>query len=121
MEDKRTLVLGASLKEDRYSNRAVRLLERYGHDVYAYGLRAGKIDEREVVLDWPQDIDIHTVTMYVGSQNQAPYYDKIIALNPKRVVFNPGTENADFADRLRDNGVEVVEHCTLVMLNNELY
>ena len=121
MDAKKTLVVGASIKNERYSNKAVRLLKNYDHEVYAYGLRSGEIDGVEISTEWPQTKDIHTVTMYIGSQNQSGYYSNVIALNPKRVIFNPGTENNEFKSLLRKNDIEVVEYCTLVMLNQGMF
>ncbi len=117
MDNKITLVIGASENRDRYSNRAVRLLRRYKHDVMAFGLRAGRIGDVEIKTEFPRD-KIHTVTLYVGPGNQPGLYDKILKLNTKRIIFNPGTENEEFKNMLIVNGVEVVENCTLVMLNS---
>ncbi len=121
MEIKKTLVVGASPKEERYSNKAVKLLSRNSHSVYAFGLREGNINDIGISTEWPKTNDIHTVTMYVGPQNQDAYYDRIIGLNPKRVIFNPGTENREFKNLLKDKNIEVVEYCTLVMLNQGMF
>jgi predicted CoA-binding protein len=118
---KKTLVLGASEKVDRYSNKAVRLLLEYGHPVIAHGLRNGKIKDVEILTEKPQDKDIHTVTLYLGPQNQVGYYDYLVGLQPKRVIFNPGTENPVLKQKLVQSYIEVVEYCTLVMLKHEMF
>ena len=121
MDKKYTLVVGASEKSMRYSNMAVKLLTDFEHSVYAYGLRKGMINDVEINTEWPKTENFNTITMYIGPQNQTVYYDKIIALNPQRVIFNPGTENDELAEKLREKGVEVVENCTLVMLNTGVF
>lgn len=121
METKTTLVVGASENRERYSNRAVKLLRKHNHNVIAYGLKNGKIDDVEINVNFPQSEEINTVTMYVGPRNQVALYDKIINLTPKRVIFNPGAENQEFARILKSKGVIVIENCTLVMLNTGIY
>jgi predicted CoA-binding protein len=117
-EQKRTAVFGASIKPERYSNRAINMLREYGHPVEAIGLREGRVADVDIQTGLPELKDIHTVTMYLGPQNQDPYYDYIIGLNPRRVIFNPGTENPAFAEKLREKGIDVVESCTLIMLGS---
>ena len=121
MEKKYTLVVGASEKRMRYSNMAVNLLTDYDYPVYAFGLRKGMINDIEIQTEWPSSEEFHTVTMYIGPQNQIPYYDRIVNLKPQRIIFNPGTENEELASKLKTNGVEVVVNCTLVMLNGGLF
>lgn len=113
----KTLVIGASLKSDRFSNRAVRLLRHYNHEVVAIGIQSGNIGDVEIQTGMPALTDIHTVTMYVSANNQHDFIDYIIALNPKRIIFNPGTENPDFYRMLKENNILFLENCTLVMLN----
>lgn len=115
---KSTLVIGASLKESRYSNICVRTLVSGRFPVTAIGLREGFIDEIPVHAGFPEFNDIHTVTLYLNPQNQKSWYDYILKLNPERVVFNPGTENEQFEDVLTNAGIEVVEGCTIVMVNS---
>ena len=117
MRDKVTLVVGASLKSDRYSNKAVRSLRTKSIVTYGFGLRAGEIGDVTVSTTFPVEKQIHTVTMYVGAARQPQYYEEILALMPERVIFNPGAENAYFAKILVKNGIETVEACTLVMLS----
>lgn len=114
---KKTVVIGASANPDRYSNRAVRKLKQYGHEVVAVGLRAGEIDGVKIHADRPVIENVDTVTMYVGAQNQVALYDYIFSLNPRRIIFNPGAENEDLEMKARDKGIEVEEACTLVLLS----
>ncbi len=116
-KDLKVLVMGASENVDRYSNRAVKLLLAYGFEVVALGNREGKIEHVPIQKGLIPFENIHTVTMYLGAGNQKPYYDYIIGLKPKRVIFNPGAENPELTKLLPQNGIEFEEACTLVMLN----
>ncbi|MCX6249937.1 MAG: CoA-binding protein [Bacteroidetes bacterium] len=119
LSDKRTVVVGVSLKKERFSNIAVRRLKEHNVPVIAIGLREGEIKETHVHIPFPEVENIHTVTMYVGPRNQPFWYDFILNLKPKRVIFNPGTENAEFQKKLKDLDVEIIEDCTLVMLSKD--
>ena len=121
MKTKKTLVIGASEKTDRYANKAVRMLQEYSIPVVAFGNRAGKINDTVISTEFPKDEDIHSVSLYLSAKNQPSYYDPIIGLKPKRVIFNPGTENPEFEERLRKNGIQAEIACTLVLLSTEVY
>ena len=120
---KTTLVIGASENPARYSNMALKLLKAFGHPVLAFGKQNGKIDDFniETQLSVFQGQDIDTITMYLNPQNQEKYYQDIIQLHPKRVIFNPGTENEDFVDLLHQNAIETEEACTLILLKSAQY
>jgi len=118
---KTTLVIGASLKESRYSNKCVKTLVSGRFPVTAIGLREGMIDEIPVQTRIPDLSNIHTVTLYLGPENQVSWYDYILKLNPERVVFNPGTENQEFEDMLSAAGIEVIEDCTIMMVQGGRY
>ena len=113
---KKTLVIGASENPERYSNKAIRALRKHQHEVLALAKRGGQVDDVTFLTEFP-DEEVHTVTLYVGPQRQPEYYSKILALKPQRVIFNPGTENADFARQLEENGIQAEEACTLVLLS----
>ena len=113
---KKTLIIGASPNSDRYAFKATEMLKVYKHEVYAYGLKKGMIGDTQIQTEWPENKVFDTITLYVGPQKQADYYDKIIHLNPKRVIFNPGTENIEFENILFKNNIETTNACTLVML-----
>jgi predicted CoA-binding protein len=89
--------------------------------VIAVGYREGNIDGTKIQKEFPSDEAIDTVTLYLSQKNQVQYYDDIVNLKPKRVIFNPGTANQEFEDRLAKNDIEVVDACTLVMLSTGEY
>lgn len=115
---KKTAVLGASPNNMRYSFRAVEMLASREHEVVPLGLRKGEIDGIPIVTDWPKQIEgLDTITLYVGPQNQPDLYDYILGLSPKRIIFNPGTENPELMQLAKEKGIEVESACTLVMLS----
>jgi len=117
----KTVVIGASPNPRRYSNMAVKRLKQHQKEVEAVGLRNGEIDGVSIQKGHPEMDDVHTVTMYVGARNQPSLYDYILSLKPERVIFNPGAENPELKRKLLDQGVEVLEACTLVMLSTGDY
>ncbi|HDP75749.1 MAG TPA: CoA-binding protein [Bacteroidales bacterium] len=117
----KTLVLGASQKPKRYSYLAIRSLRKHGIEVVAIGVRKGMVDDVEIQTELQDIPDIHTVTLYLGPHNQTPYYNYILNLEPKRIIFNPGTENPELEKLAREHGIDVIEGCTLVMLSNGTY
>lgn len=118
---KKTLVIGASEKAERYSNKAIKMLRSYEHPVLAIGNKEGRVLDVSFNKDLIQDSDIDTVTLYLSPKNQGNYYDYILNLNPKRVIFNPGTENDELEGLLKEKGIETIEACTLVMLSTGQY
>lgn len=114
---KKTLVLGASENPERYANKAVKRLRANGHEVIAVGKRKGKIGDTEIADMFPADEEIDTVTLYLNPDNQKAYYHDILELHPKRIIFNPGTENAELEALAEENKIETIEACTLVMLS----
>ena len=121
MTNKTTLVLGASPKNERYSNMAVRRLRAHGHSVVAVGLREGMIGDHPIVTAIPEGTTIHTVTLYLNERNQQRWEPLVLALAPERIIFNPGAENAGFSRKAASQGIEVMEACTLVMLGAGQY
>lgn len=115
-------VLGASPKEDRYSFKAVRMLVEHGFAVVPVH-PAGHVVDGLTSLKSLADIDtpIDTLTMYVSEQISAGEFDRIVTLKPRRVIFNPGSENNDLASKLTEVGIEIVEACTLVMLRTNQF
>ncbi len=114
---KDTVVIGASPSEEKYGYKATVSLKRHGHKVYPIGIKAGKIEDLDIIIDKPMIQNVDTVTLYVGPQNQESWKEYIFSLKPKRLVFNPGTENEVLAAEARTKGIEAVEACTLVMLS----
>ncbi len=113
---KKTLVLGASLKPSRYSHITVQRLVDANKETTAFGLFSGSISGVQVKTDLSDFKDIHTVTLYLNPTNQKEYYNSIISLRPKRVIFNPGTENPEFYAILKQEGIIAEVACTLVLL-----
>ncbi len=117
----KTLVLGASENPDRYSNRAILQLLGKKHDVVAIGKRAGKVRDVEIQTTPVKTDDIDTVTLYLNPDHQKPYYDYIVSLKPRRIIFNPGTENDELESIAAKAGIKTLEACTLVMLGTGQY
>jgi len=118
---KKTLVLGASPNPIRFSHKAVKSLVRHGHDVVPIGIREGDIMWQKIIVGRPEMDDIHTITLYLNPKNQESYYDYIISLSPKRIIFNPGSENQELIELAIKNNIEVSIACTLIMLNTHKY
>ncbi len=114
---KKTLVLGATPNPDRYAYLATVRLRSHGHEAVPVGIKKGMIGDLEIENGRPAADDIDTVTLYLGPERQQEYYEYILSLKPKRIIFNPGTENDELADLAKANGIETVEACTLVMLS----
>lgn len=114
---KKTVVIGASENPERYSYKAVVSLSKHGEEVVAVGLKDGMILNIPITKEKKHIENVDTITMYVGPQNQPGWYDYILSLKPKRIIFNPGAENPELATLATKNKIEVVEACTLVMLS----
>lgn len=114
---KKTLVLGATTNPSRYGYIATNRLKRYDHEVIPLGIRTGEIDGTPILLGKPVLENIDTVTLYLNSKRQEEYYDYILSLKPKRIIFNPGTENPELVRLAKENNIEVEIACTLVMLS----
>jgi predicted CoA-binding protein len=114
---KRTLIIGASSNPSRYAYLAAQKLRSYGHPVLLLGRRKGLALGEEIHLEKIKWEDVDTVTLYINPSHQPEYYDYIISLNPKRVIFNPGTENPEFKNILLSKNIIPIEACTLVMLS----
>ncbi|WP_207424690.1 CoA-binding protein [Desertivirga brevis] len=114
---KKTLVLGATPDPGRYAFLASNKLVNYGHPIVNVGLKKGEV--AGVPIEKPETVhnDIDTVTLYVGTANQKPLYDYILNTQPKRIIFNPGTENPELEKMAREKGIETERSCTLVMLS----
>ena len=118
---KKTLVLGASAKPGRYAKLAVQRLHAHGYEVVAVGKHTGNVDGIEITSEVPELHDIDTVTLYLNPANQQEYYDTILSIHPKRIIFNPGTENPELMQMAEKNNIETLEACTLVMLSTGQY
>lgn len=120
-EKKKTLVLGASDNPNRYSYLALQRLRAAGHPVVGIGRKPGQVGDVAITKDKLATSDIDTVTLYLNPQHQQEYYDYILSLHPERIIFNPGTENDELASKAREQGIETLHACTLVMLSTNQY
>lgn len=118
---RKTLVIGASLKPQRYSNIAINRLVSNNHEVVAFGLKEGEVAGVKIDTNLMPYSDIHTVTLYLNPERQKAYYDYIVSLQPQRIIFNPGTENKEFQNILKQNKIYFEESCTLVLLGTNQY
>jgi uncharacterized protein len=121
VQAKKTVVLGASGNPARYSYLAVRKLAAHNHPVIAIGKKEGKVDGVVIQKDHVVEGGVDTVTLYLNPKNQVEYYDYILNLQPKRIIFNPGTENEELIQKAKDNNIEPFIGCTLVMLSTGQY
>jgi hypothetical protein len=121
MKNKKTLVLGASENPARYSNMAILQLLTKDQSVVALGQRIGEVSGVKIQAKQVPFTNIDTVTLYLNATRQRDYYNYIIGLEPKRVIFNPGTENPEFYQLLRSNNIQVEVACTLVLLSTNQY
>ena len=120
-ESKKTLVLGASDNPSRYSYLAVNRLRSYGHPVVAIGKKNAMVADVPIEKQKKDWNDVDTVTLYLNPTHQQQYYDYILSLKPKRIIFNPGAENDELADLATKNGITPIEACTLVLLSTNQY
>lgn len=119
--NKKTVVIGVSAKADRYSNRAVKMLNKYGHEVIALGFESATVEHIAIQTKWEFYDNVDTVTLYLNPQRQKEYYSYILSLHPKRIIFNPGTENIELEQLAKNKHIQVLEACTLVLLTTQQY
>ena len=117
----KTLVIGASEDTSRFSNIATRMLKEYGHEVVLLGQEEGNIAGTNIQTGTPPVAQIDTITLYLSPKRQPPLYQYMVGLKPRRVIFNPGTENAELEQLLANNGIGFEEACTLVLLRTGQY
>ncbi|UAY52492.1 CoA-binding protein [Ferruginibacter albus] len=121
MEKKKTLVIGASENPARYSFLAVNKLAVNQHPVVAIGKKKGRIGSVEIETEKQPFDNIDTVTLYLNPDHQKQYYDYILSLHPKRIIFNPGAENIELYELAQKNNIQPQEACTLVLLSTGQY
>jgi len=120
---KKTVIIGASEYPFRYSYKAAHMLNEHAIEFVMIGKREGKLLQRKImsIKEKPEVGNVHTITLYINPQNQKKWYDYILDLSPVRIIFNPGTENYEFAEMASKKNIQVVEACTLVMLQTGQY
>ena len=120
---KKTVIIGATPDRSRYAFLAAQMLSEYNHEIVPVGIKDGAVFGKDIldIFEKPDIKDVDTVTLYIGPQRQAEHMDYILSLKPKRIIFNPGTENDEFIRRAEEMGVEALEACTLVMLRSHQF
>lgn len=120
---KRTLIVGATPNPSRYAFIAAEMLTEYNHEIVPVGIKKGEVSGKQIhdMRKFPDFKNIDTVTLYIGPQHQPEWYTYLIGLSPKRVIFNPGTENYEFEKLLESKGIEALRACTLVLLRTGQY
>lgn len=121
MKKKKTLVLGASDNPARYSYLAIQRLRSHGHPVVAIGRKQTRVNDVPIEKEKKDHEEVDTVTLYLNQDHQKEYYDYILSLNPKRIIFNPGAENEELSELAKKNNIQPLEACTLVMLSTGQY
>lgn len=114
---KKTVILGATPNPERYAYLATSRLKKAGHEVLPVGNKKGDIEGIVIENGTPQYEGVDTVTLYLNPDNQKIYYDYILSLKPKRIIFNPGAENWELVRLAKEQGIETEIACTLVMLS----
>ena len=118
---KKTLILGATPNADRYAYRAAHMLTAKGHPIINIGIKQGEVANVKIEKPAKPYHDVDTITLYIGPDLQEQYYNYILETKPKRVIFNPGTENPEFYQLLKVNNIKVEVACTLVLLSTGQY
>lgn len=119
--NKTTLILGATTNPSRYAYMAANQLVKNGHKIINVGIKTGEVAGVKIETASKIHQNIHTITLYIGPAHQPQLYNYIIATKPKRIIFNPGTENPELENLAQQNGIETLEACTLVLLATKQY
>lgn len=120
---KKTVIIGASTNPARYAHLAAGMLAEYDHEIVPMGIKTGEVAGKAIldIRRKPRVQDVDTVTLYIAPRHQPEWYDYIMSLKPKRIIFNPGTENDEFEKLAEEKGIETLEACTLVMLRSNQF
>jgi uncharacterized protein len=120
---KKTVIIGATTNPSRYAYLAAEMLSEYAHEFVPVGIKSGIVLGKEILFIQSKPVinDVDTITLYIGPQHQSEHYDYLLSLKPRRVIFNPGTENNEFQKILEASGVEALQACTLVLLRSNQY
>ncbi len=117
----KTLIVGASTYPSRYSYLAANSLLGHGHEIVLLGKEKGQVAGNQILQGQPELNDVDTITLYINPTRQPELYDYLLNLKPRRIIFNPGTENPEFERMAENQGIEAIEGCTLVMLSTRQY
>ncbi len=120
---KKTVIIGATTNPSRYAYFAADRLTNAGHEIVPVGIKKGEVFGEEIldIRESPKVDDVDTITLYLGARHQPEYYDYLLSLKPKRIIFNPGTENPELVKLANEKGIETEYACTLVMLGSGVY
>ena len=120
---KKTVIVGATTNPSRYAFLAAQMLTQYGHEIVPVGIKSGDVIGKTIlnIRKQPNVKDVDTITLYIGPDKQPEWYDYLLGLKPKRIIFNPGTENEEFEKKAVEAGVEAIEACTLVLLRSKQF
>jgi predicted CoA-binding protein len=120
---KKTVLVGATPNQTRYAYLAATMLAEYDHETVLLGIKKGEIDGNKIldIREKPAIADVDTITLYIGPHRQSEWYDYLLGLKPKRIIFNPGTENNEFETLAKKQGIETLGACTLVMLRSRQF
>jgi predicted CoA-binding protein len=119
----KTVLIGATPNPSRYAYLAAQNLKSHKHEFVPIGIKKGEVQGQPIlqITDRPAIADVDTVTLYIGAPRQVPWYDYILSLKPRRIIFNPGAENPEFEKLAESKGIEVMEACTLVMIRTNQF
>jgi len=120
---KKTVVIGAHTSPERYAYLAADMLQEYGHEFVPVGVKKGQVLGKEILdlKEEPAVNDVDTITLYINPYHQQDWYDYLLNMGAKRIIFNPGTENNELAEKAKAKGIEPIFGCTLVMLRSQTY
>jgi predicted CoA-binding protein len=121
--EKKTVIVGATPNPSRYAYLAANMLKEYDHEIVPMGIKKGEVAGTEIlnIREKPSVSDVDTVTLYIGPRHQPEWYEYILSLKPKRIIFNPGTENDEFEKLAEDKGIEAMQACTMVLLRSHQF
>ncbi len=120
-ESKKTIVLGASPDPLKRAHRVCTKLMEKGHDVLPVGIKEGVIGDQAIITSSENVCEVHTVVIFIRAARQEQWLDYILACKPKRIIFNPGSENDNLIRMALDNGIEVLHECTILMLSSNRF
>jgi len=120
---KKTVIVGASPNQSRYAFLAANMLREYDHNIVPIGIKQGEVAGEEIldIRKKPAIKDVDTITLYIGPRHQPEWYEYLLSLKPKRIIFNPGTENDEFEKLAESRGIEAMQACTLVLLRSHQF
>lgn len=119
----KTVIIGATPNPSRYAYIAAEMLTDYKHEIVPVGIKKGELSGKTIldIRKKPAIENVDTMTLYIGKRHQPEWYNYLLSLKPKRIIFNPGTENSEFEKLANEKGIETLQACTLVLLRTGQY